>query len=128
MTLAGPVITDPGVTYEVEAMTDACDDVTFTMENGTPYQGLTGLNGWADWGSCTNGDNGVELLTAKISKNTITWTFPIKATPLKIGTKFSDFRARVDPSNPVVPFPSSATGTELGLFDAGTGDGTWRLG
>ena len=29
--------------------------------------------------------------------------------------------------DPVVPFPSNATGTTLGLIDAATGSGTWKL-
>jgi len=128
MTLDGPVRTEPGLTYEVEAETDSCGDVAFTMEPGTPYESLTGLNGWVDWGLCTVGDGNVELLTVKVKDKAITWTYGIKASPLEIGTEFSRFRARIDPSNPVVPFPSSATGTELGLLDAGTGDGTWKLG
>lgn len=128
MTLDGPVRTDPGVTYEVEAATDTCGDVLFTMEPGTPYESLTGLNGWADWGECVVGDSSVELLTVKTKGSSIIWTYSIKASPLEVGTVFTDFRARVDPSNPVVPFPSSTTGTELGLIDAGTGDGEWVLG
>lgn len=128
LTLAGPVVEDPGLTYEVEAVTDTCGEVTFTVEPGTVYGQALGLNGWADWGDCTVGDDSsVELLTAKIQDRTVTWTFGIKATPLRIGTVFRDFRVRVDPSNPVVPFPSSATGTELGLIDAATGKGSWKL-
>lgn len=128
LTMAGPVSSEPGLTYEVEAATDSCGDVTFTLEPGTPYGEVTGLNGWADWGDCTVGDSNVELLTAKIAESTVTWTFGVKATPLKVGTVFTDFRARVDPSNPVVPFPASVTGTELGLIDAATGAGPWKLG
>ena len=128
MTMDGPVRMEPGTTYEVEAATSSCGDVTFTMEPGTPYESLTGLNGWADWGSCMVGDSGVELLTVKVKGSSIIWTYGIKASPLELGTVFTDFRARVDPSNPVVPFPSSTTGTELGLIDAGTGDGKWVLG
>ena len=128
MTLAGPPATDPGVTYEVEATSDTCGDVTFTMEPGTPYESVTGLNGWVDWGTCTVGDSSVELLTVKTKGSSIIWTYGLKASPLELSTVFSDFRARIDPSNPAVPFPSSTTGTELGLFDAGTGDGTWKVG
>lgn len=128
MTLAGPPSTDPGVTYEVEATTDTCGDVMFTMEPGTPYESVTGLNGWADWGDCTVGDSSVELLTVKTKGSSIIWTYGLKASPLELSTVFSDFRARVDPSNPAVPFPSNTTGTELGLFDAASGDGTWKVG
>ncbi len=130
MTTAGPVVTRAGFTYEIEATTDTCGDVTFTAEPGTPYEGITGLNGWADWGSCTTdaAEGGVELLTVQINDRTLRWTFGLKSTPLKVGTVFRDFRARVDPSNPVVPFPSSATGIELGLVDAAKGTGTWRVG
>lgn len=128
MTLAGPPATDPGVTYEVEATTSTCGDVTFTMEPGTPYESVTGLNGWVDWGECTVGDSSVELLTVKTKGSSIIWTYGLKASPLELSTVFSDFRARVDPANPAVPFPSSTTGTELGLLDAGTGTGTWKVG
>lgn len=128
MTLAGPPSTDPGVTYEVEATTDTCGDVMFTMEPGTPYESVTGLNGWADWGDCTVGDSSVELLTVKTKGSSIIWTYGLKASPLELKTVFSDFRARVDPSNPAVPFPSNTTGTELGLFDAASGTGTWKVG
>ena len=128
MTLAAPPSTDPGVTYEVEAATNTCGDVMFTMEPGTPYESVTGLNGWADWGDCVVGDSAVELLTVKTKGNSIIWSYGLKASPLELTTVFSDFRARVDPSNPVVPFPSNTTGTELGLFDAATGTGTWKVG
>ena len=130
MTLAGPVRSEPVLTYEVEATTTSCGDVTFTMEQGTPYQSITGLNGWADWGDCMNaaGDGSIELLTATVDGNKIRWEFGLKGTGLKPGTVFSNFRARVDPSNPAVPFPSSTTGTELGLVDGATGKGTWKLG
>ena len=127
MTLAGPVRTDPGLTYEAEATTDTCGDVTVTAEPGTPYESVTGMNGWVDWGDCSVGDSSVALLAAKIKDKTITWTFGIKGSPLKLGTVFQDFRARVDPTNPVVPFPSSATNSELGQFDGATGKGSWKL-
>lgn len=128
LTLAGEVVTDPGYTYEVEAMTDTCGDVAFTFEPGTPYEDVTGLNGWAVWGSCTVGDSSYELLTVKTKGSTVIWTFNLKATPLEIGTVLEDFRARVDPTVPVVPLPSSDTQTELGLVDGATGDGTWTVG
>lgn len=130
LTLAGPVATNAGLTFEVEATTDTCDDVTFTFEPGTPYGDVVGVNGWADWGSCTTAaaDGGVELITANVKGDSIVWTFSLKSTPLELGTELTDFRARVDPSNPVVPLPSSSTGTELGLIDSATGDGTWKVG
>lgn len=128
LTLAGPAVTDPGFTYEVEASTDTCGDVAFTFEPGTPYEGVTGRNGWAVWGDCTVGDGAYELLTVKTKGDSVIWTFSLKATPLEIGTVFEDFRARVDPTVPVVPLPSSETGTELGLIDGATGDGTWKVG
>lgn len=128
MTMAGPVAMEPGLTYEAEAATTTCGDVAFTMEPGTPYEAVTGLNGWVDWGDCVVGDSGVELLTVKVKGPSIVWTYGLKASPLELSTVFSDFRARVDPSNPVVPFPSSTTGTELGLIDAGTGTGSWKVG
>ncbi|HVE74323.1 MAG TPA: hypothetical protein VNA30_04425 [Mycobacteriales bacterium] len=129
MTLAGPVELGPGLTYEVEAATDRCGDVTFTYEPGTPYGAVTGRNGWADWGNClaTDGTESVELLAPNIKGNTISWEFSVKAIDVKVGTVFTDFRARVDPSNPVVPFPSSLTQSELGLIDAATGKGSWKL-
>lgn len=128
LTLAGQVVTDPGFTYEVEATTDTCGDVAFTFEPGTPYEGVTGRNGWALWGSCKVADSSYELLTVKADGSTVIWTFNLKATPLEIGTVFEDFRARVDPTVPVVPLPSSETHTELGLIDGATGDGTWKVG
>lgn len=131
MTLAGPPSSGPGLTYEIGAATSTCGDVVFTFEPGTPYGAVTGLHGWADWGDCPLADDSaVELLAPKVVGSTITWSFGLKAVPkgLKIGTVFSDFVARVDPTNPVVPFPSNATATELGLVDKGIGDGTWKLG
>jgi hypothetical protein len=129
MTLAGPVATNPGLTYEVAATTSSCGVVTFTMEPGTPYETVTGLNGWADWGDCIpkGTESNVALLPVKVKGSTITWTFGIKSSPVPVGTVFKDFVARVDPSNPVVPFPSSVTGTELGLIDAGAAPGPWKL-
>ena len=94
MTLAGPPSTDPGVTYEAEATTITCGDVMFTMEPGTPYESVTGLNGWADWGDCTVGDSSVELLTVKAKGSSIIWTYGLKASPLELSTVFSDFRDR----------------------------------
>lgn len=130
LTLAGPVATNPGLTYEVEATTDTCGDVAFTFEPGTPYSEVVGVNGWADWGTCTSssGDGGVELITAIVKGDSVVWTFGLRSTPLELGTEFTEFRARVDPSNPVVPLPSSTTGTELGLIDGATGNGSWTVG
>lgn len=131
LTMAGPIdTTTPVFTYEVEALSSACGVVTFTYEPGTPYESVTGLNGWADWGDCANtaGDGSIELLTPKIKGSTITWTFSLKAIEVKPGTTLSAFAARVDPANPVVPFPSSTFGTELGLVDAATGTGTYKVG
>ena len=134
MTLAGDVITQPGLTYELSANTTTCGVVTFSSQNGSPYTAVTSLNGWADWGDCTkpssNGDSAVELLTVAVKGNTLTWSMPIKMLPkgMKLGTVFSDFEGRVDPTNPAIPFPSNTTGTEMGLIDIGTGTGTWKLG
>lgn len=129
MTLAGPALSGPGITYEVDAMTSTCGAVSFTYEPGTPYERITGLNGWADWGSCDNqaGTGHFELLAVAVDGKKVTWEFVLKATGLKVGTVFSKFAARVDPSNPALPLPSSATGTQLGLIDAATGPGSWRL-
>jgi hypothetical protein len=43
---------------------------------------------------------------------------------------FKNFVARVDPSNPVIPYPSHGDVgmTGLGLIDSATGSGTWTLG
>ena len=130
MRTAGAVLQQAGLTYEVEASTSACGDITFTYESGTPYESVTGLNGWADWGTCvgSDGESAIELLTATVNGNAIEWAFGLKATPLKVGTALTDFRARIDPSNPAVPFPSSTTGTELGLIDAATGSTGWKVG
>ena len=130
MTLAGPAEAGPGLTYEVDATTNTCGDVTFTYEPGTPYENVTGVNGWADWGNCQNqaGDGSIELITVTAEGNKLTWEFGVKAIGVKVGTVFSGFAARVDPSNPVVPLPSSETNSELGLIDAATGSGTWKLG
>ncbi|HEX8004093.1 MAG TPA: hypothetical protein VF519_15500 [Mycobacteriales bacterium] len=129
MTMAGDVITQPGLTYEVEAMTSACDLVTFSAQQGSPYSSVTGVNGWAEWGSCAGAGGDIELITVKAAGNTLTWSFPLKMIPkdLTVGTTFSDFAARIDPTNPAIPFPSSQTRTKLGLVDAGAGDVTWTL-
>ncbi len=126
LTLAAPPSAGPGVTYEIGASTSTCGDVLFTYEPGTPYSAVVGVNGWADWGDC--GD--AVLLTPKVAGSTITWSFGMKQIAgMKVGTVFSGFVARVDPSNPVVPFPSNAIpGTGPGLIDKATGDGTWKLG
>lgn len=131
LTLSAPPSAGPGLTYEIGASTSTCGDVVFTYEPGTPYSAVAGVNGWADWGDCPlDADGSVELLTPKVTGSTITWSFGLKSVGkgMKVGTVFSGFVARVDPSNPVVPFPSNATGTELGLIDAGTGAGSWTLG
>jgi hypothetical protein len=131
MTLAGPPETAPGLTYEVKATTTTCGDVTFTYEPGTPYEGVTGLNGWAQWGSCTDdSDSNITLLTVTTEGNTIVWEFGLKASPFKLGTVFSDFEARIDPSNPLIPFPSSEqTGLvgATGLIDIAKGTGSWKV-
>jgi hypothetical protein len=134
MTMAGDVLTEPGLTYEIQAETAPCGTVTFTAEQGSPYSAVTDVDGWADWGTCTVPDsNGaptnVELLTVEASGKTIQWKFSLKLIPkeLKVGTAFTDFEARVDPTNPVVPFPSNATNTTLGLIDKATAPGPWKL-
>lgn len=135
MTLADAVVTQPGFTYELSADTTTCGRVTFSSQNGSPYTTITSLNGWADWGDCTkpNSDgepSSVELLTVAVKGNTLTWSMPIKMLPkdMKLGTVFSGFEARVDPTNPAIPFPSSTTGTERGLIDIGKGTTSWKLG
>jgi hypothetical protein len=130
LTLAGPAMAGPGLTYEVDANTTTCGLVSFTYEPGTAYGRALGLNGWADWGTCSNtaGDSSIELLSPEVEGNKITWTFGLKSTGLKVGTVFDQFEARVDPSNPAIPFPSSATGTTLGLIDKATGTKPWTLG
>jgi hypothetical protein len=134
MTMAGDVVTEPGLTYEIQAETVPCGTVTFTAEQGSPYSSVTGVNGWADWGTCTvPGSDGaptsVELLPVEVSGKTLQWKFSLKLIPkeLKVGTTFTDFEARVDPTNPVIPFPSNATGTTLGLIDKATAPGPWKL-
>ncbi len=131
MTLAGPAISQPGLTYETQAETGPCGTVTFTAEQGSPYSTAFGVNGWADFGSCNDSEgSNVELLTIATKGNDIIWTWSIKQLPkeLKLGTAFTNFEARVDPTNPVLPFPSNATGTTLGLVDKATGPGPWKLG
>jgi hypothetical protein len=131
MTMAGDVVTTPGLTYEVQADTAPCGPVTFSAQQGSPYSQLFGVNGWTDFGSCNDatGSN-VELVTVDVSGKTLTWKVSLKALPkeLKVGTVLSAFEARIDPTNPLIPFPSNATGTTLGLVDKGTGTGKWRLG
>jgi hypothetical protein len=131
MTMAGPVMDGPGLTYEVDAKTDTCGDLSFTYEPGTPYGKAFGPNGWAQWGSCTNtaGDGSIELMSVAAAGNKITWEFGMKAIGLKPGTVFKDFVARVDPSNPLLPYPSHGDVgmTGLGLIDAATGTGSWKL-
>jgi len=129
MSLAGSPLAGPGVTYEVDATTTGCGVISFTYEPGTPYEKITGLSGWADWGSCDNtaGDGNIELLTPQVAGKTITWTFALKSTGLKVGSVFSAFQARVDLSNPAIPLPSSTTGTGFGLIDKAIGTGTWKL-
>ena len=131
LTLAGPVETAPGTQYEVEAKTDTCGDVLFTHTSGTPYGDLTGLTGWAVWGDCvgSDGESAVELITPTVEGSTIRWEFSLKAAPVKVGTTFRDFQARVDPSNPALPYPSKGGGPGFGpgLIDAATGSGPWKL-
>jgi hypothetical protein len=128
LTLAAPPSSTPTFTYEVEATTSTCGDVAFTYEPGTPYESVTGLNGWADWGDCLLADDSsIELLTPKVKGSTITWSFSLKASPVKAGAVLTDFRARVDPSNPVLPFPSSSQTGENGLVDSATGTGSWKV-
>jgi hypothetical protein len=131
MTLAGPVEAGPGLTYEVDATTSTCGDLSFTYEPGTPYEKAIGPSGWAQWGSCTNttGDGGIELLSPTVAGNKITWEFGLRSIGLKPGAVFKNFVARVDPSNPVIPYPShgDAGMTGLGLIDAASGSGSWTL-
>lgn len=132
LTLAGPVETAPGTQYEVEAMTDTCGLVMFTYSPGTPYGNLTGRTGWALWDTCTSSagdDSSIELIAPTVTGNTIRWEFGMKAIGLKVGTTFKDFKVRVDPSNPALPYPSRGDGldTGLGLIDSASGTGTWKL-
>lgn len=129
MTLAAAPLSGPGLTYEVHATTSTCGDIGFTYEPGTPYENITGLNGWAEWGSCNNqaGDGNIELLTVAVTGNKLTWEFGLKAIGLKVGTVFSNMEAFVDPSNPAIPLPASALTGKLGLIDVATGPGTWKL-
>lgn len=129
LTLAGPPMSGPGLTYEVHATTSKCGDIGFTYEPGTPYERITGLNGWADWGTCDNqaGDSNIELLTVQTSGSKVIWEFGFKAIGLTVGTVFSNMKAFVDPSNPAVPFPADSTVGERDVFDVATGTGSWKL-
>ncbi|HVE74321.1 MAG TPA: hypothetical protein VNA30_04415 [Mycobacteriales bacterium] len=128
MTLGGPVETRPVVNYEAEAKTEFCGDVTLTYAPGTPYEQTSGFNGWVRWGNCTVGDSTSDLLTATADGKTVRWEFALRATPIEVGTMFSNFRARVDPANPVLPLSSSDTATERGLIDIAAGAGSWKVG
>jgi hypothetical protein len=134
MTMAGDVVTSPGLTYEAQAETGPCGTVTFSAQQGSPYDSITGVNGWADWGSCTvPGTDGaptnIVLIPVEPSGKTLQWKFSLKLIPkeLKVGTVFTDFEARVDPTNPLIPLPSNQTGTALGLIDKATAPGPWKL-
>lgn len=132
LTLAGPVATHPGVSYEVDAMTDTCGLVTFTYSPATPGGNAVGRTGWAQWDRCmgSDGASSVELISPTVEGSTIRWEFSLKAAPVKVGTTFRDFVVRVDPSNPVIPYPSKGDGginTGLGLIDAAKGSGSWKL-
>jgi hypothetical protein len=129
MTLAGPALSGPGLTYEVHATTTTCGDIAFTYEPGTAYEKATGLSGWADWGSCDNqaGDGSIELLTVETAGNKVVWEFGYKAIGLKAGAVLSNMKAYVDPSNPAVPFPASENGGPFGVIDVATGAGSWTL-
>ena len=128
MTLAGPALTTPGVSYEATATTSACGDVTLHLRARHAVREGDRAQRLGPVGSCDNGSGNIELLTATTAGNTITWEFGIKATPFKLGTLFSTFRAEVDLTEPVVPFPASETGTNIGVPDAASGNGTWKLG
>ena len=56
MKTAGPVLKQAGLTYEVEAKSSTCGDITFTFEPGSPYASALGVSGWAMWGSCPGSD------------------------------------------------------------------------
>ncbi|HEV2890501.1 MAG TPA: hypothetical protein VGX28_09000 [Frankiaceae bacterium] len=132
MAMAGDVITTPGLTYEISTETSSCGRVTLSAQQGSPYSQVTHLNGWADWGDCmsrADATSNVELLTAAVKGNTITWSFSLKMLPkeLAVRTSFTTFEARIDPTNPVIPFPSSATQTENGLVDVATSDVVWKM-
>jgi hypothetical protein len=129
LTLAGAPLSGPGLTYEVHANTTTCGDIDFTYEPGTPYEKVTGLNGWAEWGSCSNqaGSSSIELLTVEQTGSKVIWEFGFKAIGLKVGTVFRDMKAFVDPSNPALPLPASSTAGELDVFDVATAPGPWTV-
>jgi hypothetical protein len=123
MTTWSPVMTDLSeFNYEVDATT-TCGTVSFSFSPGTPYQKVTGLNGWV---SSTCGDYS-DLVAAQVKDNTITWVLPLDAKHFKKGMVFTGFEARIDPANPAVPFPSSTTLTDLGLIDGASSNVAWRL-
>lgn len=133
MEMAGDVVTQPGLTYEISAETSACGPVTFSAQQGTPYSQVVGVNGWAEWGDCmsrSDATSNVELITVAAKGNTLTWSFSLKMVPkeLAVGTTFSNFQARIDPTNPVVPFPSGTLGVgHRGLVDVATSTAVWKL-
>lgn len=124
MTMGGNVVQEaPVLNYEVDAHV-SCGDVSFSFSPGTPYEAVTSLNGWVT-SSC--GGDSLELVTVTVQGSTITWELPLDSTVFKKGTAFTDFEARVDPTQPAVPFPSSTTGTTLGLVDIAKAAGPWKL-
>ena len=124
MTLGGDVMKQAAVfNYEVDARV-TCGDVSFSFSPGTPYETVTHLNGWVT-SSC--GGDSQDLVTVAVDGQTITWELALDPTVFKKGTAFTDFVARVDPAQPAVPFPSSATQTTLGLIDVAKAAGPWKL-
>lgn len=109
--------------YEVDVKA-SCGDLSLSMSPSTPYEKVTGLNGWVS-SSC--GGDVSDLISAQVRDNTITWVVPLDGKVFTKGTTFTDFEARIDLAQPALPFPSSITGTALGLVDVATSKATWRL-
>lgn len=122
MTLASDVQNVGAFNYEVDATSNTCGDLEFSMSPGTPYETVTGLNGWI-----TTGCGEQDLVHVDVQGRTITWSLPLDQALLKGNTVLKNFTARVDPAQPALPFPSSATATTLGLVDAAVGSKPWRL-
>jgi hypothetical protein len=124
MSTWSPVMQDLATfNYEVDAKAP-CGDVSFSFSPGTPYQSVTGLNGWVST-SCGAGLS--DLVSVQVKGTEITWVLSLDPKAFEKGMPFTDFVGRIDLAQPAVPFASSATGTTLGLVDIATAKGPWRL-
>ena len=130
VSLAAAPTSNPPFAYEAAAEVAGCGGVRFTYTPGTVFSELLGDSSlWIDCGEPDQTGSTLLLIPGvdtAIKGSTITWTVSIKMLPkpVRVGSRWSEFRAAADVVEPVFGLYGTNYAKSL---DEGTGAGSWVL-